>query len=292
MRGGAHGNDFGKFHVHHFSLGVILCRGVNSTFSRGRPRKNCDTRISPTEKAAIVNAAQAVLPANSRVLLFGSRTDDHRRGGDIDLLVAPHAPVSAQQALARSTQLAARLSADGRAAHRHPGGACRPARRPIGVRRGAPRRARNGEDMNGPVNEAHLASAAWECERHRAALDAALAEWHAGQTPSSAQLDADAGLRRLTDQILYRFTKLQDSMGERLIPATLGWLQELHEAWPMRDRLNRFEMLGCLDVDRWLQWRDVRNRLVQEYPDAADLRHAAVFAAIAAAGAMLRDWAH
>ena len=109
MRGGAHGNDFGTFHVHHLSLGVILCRGVNSTFSSGRPRKNCDMRISPTEKAAIVNAAQAVLPANSRVLLFGSRTDDHRRGGDIDLLVEPPAPVSAQQALAMSTQLAARL---------------------------------------------------------------------------------------------------------------------------------------------------------------------------------------
>ena len=146
--------------------------------------------------------------------------------------------------------------------------------------------------MNAAVKEARLASAVWECDRHRAALEAALSDWHAEASPNSAQLEADPGLRRLTDQILYRFTKLQDTMGERLIPATLGWLQEPHEAWPMRDKLDRLEKLGYLDVDHWLQWRDVRNRLAHEYPDAADLRHAAVLATIAAAGAMLQAWAH
>ena len=66
-------------------------------------------RITPTEKAAIASAARAVLPAGSRVMLFSSRTDDDRRGGDIDLLVEPPEPVSAQQAVALLTQLAARL---------------------------------------------------------------------------------------------------------------------------------------------------------------------------------------
>ena len=91
--------------------------------------------------------------------------------------------------------------------------------------------------MNAAVKEARLASAVWECDRHRAALEAALSDWHAEASPNSAQLEADPGLRRLTDQILYRFTKLQDTMGESLIPATLGWLQEPHEAWPRPDDL-------------------------------------------------------
>ena len=41
--------------------------------------------------------------------------------------------------------------------------------------------------------------------------------------------------------------------------------------------------MGYLDVESWLQWRDVRNRLAHEYPDRPDLRFAAVLATIAAA---------
>ena len=66
-------------------------------------------RLTQQEQAAIADAARGVLPAGSRVLLFGSRTDDLRRGGDIDLLVEAPAPMSAQQAVALSTELAARL---------------------------------------------------------------------------------------------------------------------------------------------------------------------------------------
>ena len=66
-------------------------------------------RLTLLEQADIAEAARGALPAGSRVLLFGSRTDDHRRGGDIDLLVEPPAPVSAQQAVEMSSQLAARL---------------------------------------------------------------------------------------------------------------------------------------------------------------------------------------
>lgn len=137
--------------------------------------------------------------------------------------------------------------------------------------------------MTDAVTDSRLAAAIWECERHRSALDEALADWQARPVPSIEALDQDSALRRLTDQILYRFTKLQDAMGERLVPATLGWLREPHEAWPMRDRLDRLEKLGFPDVEAWLQWRDVRNRLAHEYPGAAALRHAAVMAAVSAA---------
>lgn len=144
--------------------------------------------------------------------------------------------------------------------------------------------------MTAVVESARLSAARWECDRHRAALEEALADWHGLPVPDIAALDQDSALRRLTDQILYRFTKLQDAMGERLVPATLGWLREPHEDWPMRDRLDRLEKVGLLDVDTWLQWRDVRNRLAHEYPDQPELRHAAVLAAIDAAQAMLHAY--
>jgi len=142
--------------------------------------------------------------------------------------------------------------------------------------------------MSDLVPQARLAAALWECDRHCTALLEALQDWHSRPTPDALALDSDSSLRRLTDQILYRFTKLQDAMGERLIPATLAWLQEAYEAWPMRDRLDRLEKLGFLDVNAWLQWRNVRHRLAHEYPDQTDLRHLAVLATVDAAADMAK----
>lgn len=44
-------------------------------------------RLSPHDRAAILQATAEVAGADARVWLFGSRVHDDRRGGDIDLLV-------------------------------------------------------------------------------------------------------------------------------------------------------------------------------------------------------------
>ena len=90
--------------------------------------------------------------------------------------------------------------------------------------------------------EDRLAVALWEADRHAAALLDALAEWAVGPALDMAQLERDRLLLRLADQILFRFTKLQDALGERLVPATLLQLAESFEDWPMRDRLERLDV--------------------------------------------------
>lgn len=131
-----------------------------------------------------------------------------------------------------------------------------------------------------------LAAALWEADRHRHILTEALAEWARSPAAGWQSLEADRDCVRLVDQVLFRFIKLQDAVGERLVPATLAALNEPYEDWPMRDRLNRLEKLGYLEVDPWLAWREVRNRLAHEYPDHPELRFAALLAAIAAAQAL------
>lgn len=44
-------------------------------------------RLNPHERDAIALAAREIFAPGTSVLLFGSRVDDQRRGGDIDLLI-------------------------------------------------------------------------------------------------------------------------------------------------------------------------------------------------------------
>ena len=136
-----------------------------------------------------------------------------------------------------------------------------------------------------------LAAALWEADRHRHTLAEALAEWDRSPATDWQSLKADRGRVRL-DQVLFRFIKLQDAVGERLVPATLAALNEPYQDWPLRDQLNRLEKLGYLEVDPWLAWREVRNRLAHDYPDRPDLRFAALLAAIAAAHALATRYGH
>lgn len=46
-------------------------------------------RLTDEQIASIRQAAQEAFGSDVRVTLFGSRVDDHKRGGDIDLLIQP-----------------------------------------------------------------------------------------------------------------------------------------------------------------------------------------------------------
>lgn len=138
-----------------------------------------------------------------------------------------------------------------------------------------------------------LELAFWEADRHWSALAPALEEWRQRTPPSLAAVETNDQKLRLLDQILFRFARLQDCFGERLVPATLEALSEPFEAWPMRDRLERLDRIGFLRVEDWLRWRELRNRLSHEYPDQPELRWAGILAAVEAAsqlGELLQRW--
>ena len=114
-----------------------------------------------------------------------------------------------------------------------------------------------------------FAAAAVECERHMAVLASALRDLRTHLPISADALQAaNPSLTLLLDQALYRFTKLQDAMGLRLVPATLAVLQEPFEDRPMLDKLNQLEKIGLLpSVDQWQTFRQLRNAVAHEYPD-------------------------
>ena len=71
------------------------------------------------------------------------------------------------------------------------------------------------------------------------------------------------------DQFLYRFGKLQDTVGEKLFPAILMFLREEKiRSKSFIDILNRLEKLEILDSkDDWLELRKIRNDLSHDYDD-------------------------
>jgi len=46
-------------------------------------------RLTPRQRQVILTSAARYFGARARVWLFGSRTDDRRRGGDVDLYIEP-----------------------------------------------------------------------------------------------------------------------------------------------------------------------------------------------------------
>ena len=76
--------------------------------------------------------------------------------------------------------------------------------------------------------------------------------------------------RRLVDQFAYRYTRLQDDLGARLMPAVLNALGEDVRSMSAVDRFGRLEQLGWLpSADQWLALRQVRNQFAHEYPDSS-----------------------
>lgn len=74
----------------------------------------------------------------------------------------------------------------------------------------------------------------------------------------------------LIDQFLYRFIKLQDSMGTRLIPVIAGLIVGNNDPRPFIDNLNILEKNRVIiSAEEWQEMRNIRNRLAHEYPDSS-----------------------
>jgi hypothetical protein len=116
-----------------------------------------------------------------------------------------------------------------------------------------------------------------ECTLHAKVLDEGLCdvrEW----TPILISSVINKELLRILDQIAYRFTKLQDSMGEKVLPLILELAQEpISESVTFVEKLNRLERIGAIpSVEKWRRFRVVRNALAHDYPDDPELRASAI----------------
>lgn len=124
--------------------------------------------------------------------------------------------------------------------------------------------------------KARLLDAWSQCERHLHHLDHALRSItpNLPMTAQAVGILSDDSVQDW-DQLVLRFARLQDTLGARLFPAILDYLQEPFEDRPMLDKLHRLERLGYLpSVEQWQALRAIRNRFAHDYPQDDALKAA------------------
>ena len=72
---------------------------------------------------------------------------------------------------------------------------------------------------------------------------------------------------QVIDQFIYRFSKLQDTIGEKLIKIVFSLYEENIEKFTFIDILNRLEKADILTTQAWRELRDIRNELSHNYED-------------------------
>lgn len=78
------------------------------------------------------------------------------------------------------------------------------------------------------------------------------------------KIDTDPILAERLDAFVSRFGRLQDTVGDKLLPALLSALAE--KPGPAIDNLDRAEKFGFIaSVDVWMEMRKLRNQMVHEY---------------------------
>ena len=106
----------------------------------------------------------------------------------------------------------------------------------------------------------------YECNQHKKMIELSyskLGSYLPFNEVSYKKLDLD--IIGYIDQFLFRFSKLQDTMGEKLFTTLLFMLGEDYSSKSMIDVLNRLEKLGLIDRVKWISFRKIRNEVAHEY---------------------------
>ena len=122
------------------------------------------------------------------------------------------------------------------------------------------------------IVEKTIVSAISECDSHLSRLTRCkqLLDQFMPLTTDTLKGASDERIEHL-DQFIYRFTKLQDSMGTRLLPSLHSFFENSSQPIPFLDKLNRLEQLGIItSVEDWQFFRNLRNNLAHDYPESVD----------------------
>lgn len=120
------------------------------------------------------------------------------------------------------------------------------------------------------INSVKLNSVFKECESHIQKLNSACKKLEKN-FPLVVDIfgDLEENTVVLIDQLIYRFTKLQDAIGHRLFPVIFTILESDSDPRPFIDILNYLEKIKIIEsAEEWQMLRNLRNNLAHDYPES------------------------
>ena len=83
-------------------------------------------------------------------------------------------------------------------------------------------------------------------------------------------LEVDLRFSEQIDAFVTRFNRLQDTLGDKMLPSLLAFNAE--NIGTMIDNLDKAERFGWINsTDQWLEIRKLRNQMVHEYIEDLDI---------------------
>lgn len=215
-------------------------------------------RLSLFEISTIIALKNQYFGIDAKIYLFGSRINDHEKGGDIDLYIEQNNSSSKnydnkQKFLLDLQKIIGEQKVDLIVS--------RDKTRAIEIE------AKKGVELD--INKIKLQKYLNECDKHLQRIEEACEDMK-DSTPLTVKKYQNLSKDEVQDidQYLYRFTKLQDTLGQKLFKLILEIYEPTNETIPFLDLLNKLEKLKFLDsAKEWVNLRDKRNKIAHQYDD-------------------------
>jgi len=213
-------------------------------------------RLSEYELISIVESFEKHFHAGD-IFLFGSRTDDTQKGGDIDLYIDTQDSADLfDKKLHLLADIKTKLGDQ---------------KIDIVIVKDQERAIEKEALEKGiklDIKALKQQRVINECEKHLKRLRYAKDELKAifPLTQKKYENLSDEEIQAI-DQFIYRFSKLQDTVGEKLIKMVFSLYEENIEKFTFIDILNRLEKSDILTAASWKELRDIRNELSHNYED-------------------------
>ena len=213
-------------------------------------------RLSGYEIDAIKKAFRETF-GDGMIYLFGSRVDDAKRGGDIDLYIIPQYKERAEDDrtdfLIRLYDLIGEQKIDIVIAKDN--------KRPI-----EQQALRYG--VNLMDNKIRLQKYLNECQKHKIRIEKSYSKVKDIFPLSAAKYEnlSDDEIEAI-DQYLFRFSKLQDTLGDKVFKLIAGEYVEDVSKLTFIDILNKLEQVELIEAKVWKKLRSIRNEISHQYDD-------------------------